>query len=168
MKPPTILESENDMSVTLGRVRIPEDVIDNSEKVTDYAFMRHRSPGRGAIDAHYRDNTIAWRNAFKYSWFTWTDENPSGQRCRFDMLVRADGTVAYLFHTEYFTRVPCAKCEYHYAVRYVKQISDDWETDPAPLCEDDLTRLERVARHDNANGHNIRLAMSERLLVGQH
>jgi len=151
-------------------VQIPEDVRDNSETVTDYAFMRHRSPGRGMITVKARDNNLHWyaRGVLKGTVYSWLDMNPDGQRCRFDMVVRTDGVVVHLFHTEYFTRVVCRQahwCGGHsYATHYVATADGlDDMSDPVPLCDEDRRALER-----SLAGTQTTLHLSEHLHIGQH
>lgn len=146
-------------------------VHDNSETVTDYAFMRHRSPGRGVTSVTDRDNTIALGDVYPnlgYTHHQWHDVNPDGQRSRFDMIVNRTGHVVYLFHTEYFTRVACRTggwC-HSYASYYVLVTKNGEPTtdDPLPFCDEHTdTVVKAAARHDNVHVHK-----SERLFVGQH
>lgn len=145
----------------------PATTLDNSETVTDYAFMRHRSPDRGVTTPTERDRAIAvaLRYLPGYRHFQWHDTNQrSGQRCRFDMIVRPDGTVTDLFHTEYFTRVACAIGDFcpSYAAHYAVVVKDGKPTTdgPLPYCDEHLSVIEREAEQS--------VARSERLFVGQH
>jgi hypothetical protein len=152
-------------------VEIPADVRDNSETVTDYAFMKHRSPDRGVTTPDYRDQNISLADLFGYTLHSWHDVNQgdrngwgAGQRCRFDMLVTDDGMVVHLFHTEYFTRVACHTGGFchSYATHYALVVKDGEPTtdDPLPYCDEHLRFIER---EDGLTVHR-----SERLLIGQH
>lgn len=153
------------MTDTLAKVEIPADVRDNSETVTDYAFMRHRSPDRGVVTVKARNNNISMysRGILRGKVFTWWGTNQkTGQRCRFDMVVRSDGTVVHLFHTEYWTRVACHTGDWchSYATHYALVIKDGEPTtdDPLPYCDEHLRSLSR----------ELTVIKSERLLIGQH
>lgn len=150
-------------------VEIPADVRDNSETVTDYAFMRHRSPDRGVVGPTGRDYELRVVRDYlshMYDVYSWLDVNPNGQRCRFDMIVnRKTGVVAYLFHTEYWTRVPCYQGWCHsYATHYVITTGGTLPvSDPVPVCDEDRRALERSFADSPVTLH-----LSERLLIGQH
>lgn len=152
---------------------VPLSVRDNSQTVIDYAFMRYLSPDRGNVGPDGRDHTLRVDReylAHMYTVYSWSDVNPDGQRCRFDMVVRRDdGQVVNLFHTEYFTRVKCDRCEYSWAVAYVRWDDEHSTTDPVPLCGTDLHTARRVNTHDRENGFpHLRLIESEPLRIGQH
>lgn len=150
-------------------------VHDNSETVTDYAFMGHRSPNRGVVSPGLRDRTIDTARRFLrgYTHYQWTDVNQgnsagwgAGQRCRFDMLVNADGTVVHLFHTEYFTRVACGVGDwcYSYATHYTVVVDSDGKpSDKVPYCDEHVREMRR-----NIHGLPMRLHLSEPLIIGQH
>lgn len=144
-------------------------VHDNSETVTDYAFTRHRSPGRGVVTVKARDNNLGMydRGVLIGTVHTWYDTNQlSGQRGRFDKVVRDDGTVVHLFHTEYFTRVACGVGDWchSYATHYTVVVDEDGKpSDKVPYCDEHLHDLRR-----NLHGLPMRLHLSERLFVGQH
>lgn len=148
-------------------VEIPLDVRDNSETVTDYAFMRHLSPNKGAVGTVGRDyeNRIKRESlSHMYTYYAWSDVNPDGQRCRFDMWVSKRGHVVNLFHTEYFTRVACATgddCP-SYASRYALVVKDGEPTTdgPLPYCPRHLGEMHHQ--------ENLTLHLSERLIIGQH
>lgn len=149
-------------------VEIPANVRDNSETVTDYAFMRHLSPGRGVVGPVGRDRENRVKRDYlshRYTYYAWSDVNANGQRCRFDMWVENEtGQVVNLFHTEYFTRVACHTggwC-HSYATHYALVIKDGEATtdDPLPYCDEHLRYIER---EDGLTVHR-----SERLLIGQH
>lgn len=148
-------------------VEIPADVRDNSETVTDYAFMRHQGPGRGVTSVQTRDNSLRNVEAFpvlRYTLHQWHDVNPDGQRCRFDMIVNRSGHVVYLFHTEYFTRVPCILHEHYYATRYACVTGTGGApTTAAPYCDECMRVMHRATETEGGTVH-----MSARLLVGQH
>ena len=155
-------------------VEIPAEVRDNSEAVTDYAFMRHRSPGRGKVSKYDRGATIALCETFPslgYTHYQWHDVNQgdrlgrgAGQRCRFDMIVNQTGHVVYLFHTEYFTRTECAECAYSYASVYQTITDDDGGLlGPVPRCDEHARIFRRVAAGEGVTVHE-----SEPLLIGQH
>jgi len=144
-------------------VEIPADVKDNSEAVTEYAFMSHRAPDKGKRTPVDRDNTIIDHGLFGYVWHEWRDVNPDGQRCRFDMFVREDGTVTHLLHTEYFTRTACAECEYSYAGVYQVIQTEDGMSDAVPRCDQHADRFRRAL-----TGEAVTLHESEPLLIGQH
>lgn len=151
------------MTDTMTRVEIPADVRDNSQTVTDYAFMKHRSPNRGMETTVYRDSTLINADLFGYSHYQWHDTNQrTGQRCRFDMVVNRAGHVVHLFHTEYFTRVACHTggwC-HSYAEYYALAFKDGEPTTdgPLPYCGEHLRTLHR----------DLTVVTSERLIVGQH
>ena len=162
------------MTVSLTRtprVPVPADVRDNSETVTDYAFMRHHSPDRGVATPDYRDHAISYGDLFGYTLYSWHDVNQgtqngwgAGQRCRFDMLVNREGRVVHLFHTEYWTRVTCAYCADNfraqsYAAYYVTE-EGGTAAEARPLCD------EHIAMYRRLDG--VEFSLSERLLVGQH
>lgn len=151
-------------------VYIPDGVRDNSETVTDYAFMRHRSPDKGIRSVTERDTDIENASRLGYVHYGWVEWNPDGQRCRFDMLINEDGQVVGLFHTEYFTRIGClegtdwqsqpgglrgAECS-SYAVHFVRSVADGKE---APLCEYHIDALRRAVTE---------IRLSETLHIGQH
>lgn len=154
------------MSDTLT-VEIPADVKDNSEKVTDYAFMRHLSPNKGVTDRVERDTQLGTAAILGYPRYTWQDVNPDGQRCRFDMIVSPKtGEVVYLYHTEYFTRVACYQGDWcsSYAAHYVTTSGGTLPlTDPVPVCEHHIDGL-RKSFADSP----VTLHLSEPLLIGQH
>lgn len=154
------------MSDTLT-VEIPAEVKDNSETVTDYAFMRNRAQ----TDWPY--HTISTRDAeirrvsvfpsLALTHYQWTNVNPDGQRCRFDMITDRDGVVVNLYHTEYFTRVGCQPCKKYraqsYASYYVVQDYGNGPTDAVPFCDEHLRELHRFATDGT-------LTLSEPLLIG--
>jgi len=161
--------SEHTYEPPADTVEIPEDVRDNSETVTDYAFMRHLSPGRGVVGPTGRDYELRTTREYlnrMYATYSWSDVNPDGQRCRFDMIVnRKSGMVAHLFHTEYWTRVKCTDCEYHWAISYLQVTDWDGNTHPAaPFCEYHGANVKRI----NASLPGYRIAESAPLLIGQH
>lgn len=145
-------------------VEIPADVRDNSETVTDYAFMRHRSPDKGVRTTSQREGTITYADSFGYAWYSWRDVNPDDQRCRFDMIVNDDGDTINLFHTEYFTRVPCVTHEASYAFHYASVSDEDGcTTIPAAYCDACMIHL-----HQSAEDTGMTVNVSERLHIGQH
>jgi hypothetical protein len=150
-------------------VEIPADVKDNSETVTDYAFRRDMSGHGWAHGYMAREEALMWAGVHGYDTYTWDDVNPGpdGQRCRFDMLVRRDtGQVVNLFHTEYFTRVPCYQGEWcsSYATHYVVTTGGTLPvSDPVPVCDHHIDGL-RKSFADSP----VTLHLSERLLIGQH
>ncbi len=147
-------------------VEIPADVKDNSETVTDYAFMRHRSPSKGAISPQGRDRQNRINREYlshMYTYYAWSDVNPNGQRCRFDMWVDEAGQVVNLFHTEYWTRGACAECEHSYASVYQVITTEDGDSLSVPRCEEHADRFRRLCRTEGVTLHE-----SERLLIGQH
>lgn len=150
-------------------IEIPADVRDNSETVTDYAFMRHRSPDKGMRTPDERDRDIDWSDHHGYVHMQSYDVNPGGQRCRFDVLYNVHGVVVNLFHTEYFTRVPCVDClgyrAQSYAEYYVR-ITDDETGVPstAPRCGTHKDAFVRA--YGDEPGFTITL--SEPLRIGQH
>lgn len=147
-------------------VPIPADVKDNSETVTDYAFMRHRSPDRGVRTPQDRDNEIRWSPSASRGWYSWHDVNPDGQRCRFDMIVNSRGLVTALLHTEYFTRAACITHDAYYAQHYASVMDTETgvATLPAPYCDECVSHLRRSVKGDDT----FALYLSERLRVGQH
>lgn len=145
-------------------VEIPADVRDNSETVTDYAFMRHRSPDKGVRTPKQRDTDINNAPFFGYRHFTWHDVNPDGQRCRFDMLVDEGGQVVDLFHTEYFTRVKCAECEYSYAQYYMTVTTPDGTSEPVARCGEHTRTFMNASR----GIPGVTVTLSEPLRIGQH
>jgi hypothetical protein len=161
------MTSDNNATIT---VEIPADVRDNSEAVTDYAFMRHRSPDRGIIEPRRRDVDLRAVREYlssMYDIYTWPDVNPDGQRCRFDLVVnKKSGVVSDLFHTEYFTRVACGRGDWchSYASAYVAVSFDNGEPDdgPTPLCDEHTREIRR------AYGEGATIRTSEPLLTGQH
>lgn len=142
-------------------------VHDNSETVIDYAFMGHRRPNGGVVEPSFRDTTIRYAETFGYTHYQWTDTNQrNGQRTRFDMLVKADGTVVHLFHTEYFTRVACGAGDWchSYATHYTVVVDSDGKpSDKVPYCDEHVHQM----RH-NLDGLPMQLLLSERLHIGQH
>jgi hypothetical protein len=162
-------EGEEKMTSTAAPVvEIPLSVRDNSEAVTDYAFMRHMSPGRGIVDPVTRDQQLRIYREYishAYTRFAWSGTNPDGQRCRFDMVVSNDnGAVVALFHTEYFTRVACLSDCAGYAQAYASVTDQDGVTTVAsPYCGECLHHLRR-----SADDSGMTLNLSEPLLIGQH
>lgn len=157
-------------------VEIPADVRDNSETVTDYAFMRHLSPNRGDVGPGGRDYELATTRNYlshMYDVYSWSDVNQghrlgygAGQRCRFDMVVnKKTGVVAYLFHTEYFTRVACAEGSWCHSYASVYQViqTEDGMSDAVPRCDEHAHLFRRVAARNGAAVYE-----SERLHIGQH
>jgi len=151
--------------MTTTIIEIPADVRDNSETVTDYAFMGHRARDRGVRSPAARDDALEWASFFRYAVHTWQTVNPrSGQRCRFDMLTKHDGTMVHLFHTEYFTRVACLTHDASYASRYVSIVDQDGvATVTSPYCGMCVAHLHRSAQD---SGMTVR--QSEPLYTGQH
>jgi hypothetical protein len=160
--------------VNTTTVEIPADVRDNSETVTDYAFMRHRSPDKGVRTVVERDadlDTATRLLGHRYDVYTWHDVNPDGQRCRFDLVARnysdedvTEGEVVNLFHTEYFTRVPCVTHDAYYAQRYASVTDQGGVTTIAqPYCGECMHHLRRSARESYMTVNE-----SEPLLIGQH
>lgn len=158
-------------------LEIPADVRDNSELVVDYAFMGHRKPDGGVVAPADRDREISFATrtmGHRYDVYTWHDVNPgSGQRCRFDMVVRNgetpdewthEGQVVHLFHTEYFTRVACIVHDYHYAAFYASVIDEDGvATIASPYCDDCMRVLRRSAKDSG-----MTVVTTEPLHIGQH
>lgn len=150
-------------------VEIPLDVRDNSETATDYAFMRYLSPDRGVVGPVGRDHENRVKREYlshAYTHYAWSDVNPDGQRCRFDMWVNKTGHVVNLFHTEYFTRVACYQGEFctSYAAYYVQTTGGFLEvSDAVPVCEHHIDALRR-----SFEGSPVTLLLSEPLLIGQH
>ncbi len=156
------------MDTDIQTVEIPLDVRDNSETVTDYAFMRHRSPDRGVVGPDGRDRENRVKREYlshMYTYYAWSDVNPDGQRCRFDMWVsKEDGQVVNLFHTEHWTRVVCCTHDAYYADYYASVSDEDGcTTIAAPYCDECLHHLRRSAKDTG-----MTLNLSERLLIGQH
>lgn len=155
------------MTDTLA-VEIPADVKDNSGSVTDYAFRRDLSPNRGVVTPAERDRQIKLGDlspSLRYTVHSWTDVNPDGQRCRFDMIVNRTGHVVYLFHTEFWTRVGCTDCEYSYAGSYIAVTDADGVTHPAaPFCDEHG----RVVKKITERNRGYSWAESEGLRIGQH
>lgn len=157
------------MVETAITVEIPADVKDNSETVTDYAFMRHRAlPDWPYHTVATRDREIMRVTVFPgldLTHYSWLDVNPNDQRCRFDMIVNRHGQVVNLFHTEYWTRVKCTDCKYHYAASFLQVTDWDGNTHPAaPYCEYHGGVVKKI----NASLPGYKIAESERLLIGQH
>jgi hypothetical protein len=147
-------------------VEIPADVRDNSETVTDYAYMGHRAPDKGVRTPLHREMEVGLASTFRYRVYTWRDVNPDGQRCAFTMMVKADGTVTHLFHTEYFTRVACYQGEWcsSYASHYVTTTGGMLPTtDPVPVCDHHIDGLRKSFRDSP-----VTINLSERLRIGQH
>lgn len=149
---------------TTVTVEIPADVRDNSETVTDYAHMSHRAPDKGVRTVHYRETDLILAHTFGYTAYEWDDVNPDGQRCRFHMITKPDGTVRHLYHTEYFTRTACAECAYSYAVVFQVITTDEMASDPVPRCGEHADRF----RHAVAGTPGLVLTESEPLRIGQH
>lgn len=153
---------------TLSTVEIPADVRDNSETVTDYAFMRHLAQSDFPYHTvETRDAQIRRVPLYPYLYLThyqWYDVNPSGQRCRFDVIVNGHGDVTDLFHTEYFSRVACVTHEASYAQRYASV--DDGAgiaTIASPYCGMCLVHLRRSAKDSG-----MTISESEPMYIGQH
>lgn len=151
-------------------VEVPLDVRDNSETVTDYAYMRHLSSDRGVRTTMQRDESLRVYREFlghAYTIYSWRDRNPNGQRCRFDMVIRnEDGGIVSLQHTEYFTRVACYQGDWcaSYAAHYVVTTGGTLPvSDPVPVCEHHID----VLRKSFADSP-VTLHLSEWLLIGQH
>lgn len=155
--------------MTVTMVEIPADVRDNSETVIDYAFMRHRSPKRGVVGPTGRDYELTVSREYLshlHEVYSWSDVNPDGQRCRFDMIVNKNtGVISYLFHTEYFTRVPCILHDAHYASYYASVTDGETgeTTTPAAYCDECMILMRRSTR-DQGDTVNT----SEPLHIGQH
>lgn len=160
-------------------VEIPADVKDNSETVTDYAFMRHLSPGRGVVGPGGRDQENRIKRDYlhhQFTYYAWSDVNPDGQRCRFDMWVHNEtGQVVNLFHTEYWTRVACHMGEWcpSYATYYVRQDDPREPVEEAqPYCDTHTEQI--IGRPLNLREHSYitedgnLILLSERLRIGQH
>lgn len=151
-------------------IDIPADVRDNSEAVTDYAFMRDRVRYSWAwayhtVDERHREiKRVTQFPELGLTHYQWHDTSPNGQRCRFDMIVNADGVVVNLFHTEYFTRVPCITHDAHYARAYASITDYDGVTTIAsPYCDECLRSLRRSAKDAEMTFNE-----SEPLHIGQH
>lgn len=157
------------MNTTTTPVEIPADVRDNSETVTDYAHMGHRAPDKGVRTPLQREAEVSNASFFGYTVYTWRDVNPDGQRCAFTMIVKEDGGVRHLFHTEYFTRVACIDCQGYRAQSYAEyyvRITDDETGVPstAPRCGTHKDAFVRA--YGNEPGFTV--ALSEPLRIGQH
>lgn len=153
------------MNTTTAAVEIPADVRDNSETVTDYAHMDHRAPDKGVRTPLQRELDVSNASFFGYKVYTWRDVNPNGQRCAFTMIVKDDGGVRHLFHTEYFTRVACGECKYSYATVYQEITTSDGTTSqPVPRCDEHADLFRRAC----AGTPGLKLRESEHLLIGQH
>lgn len=154
-------------------VEIPADVRDNSQTVTDYAFMRHRCPLPAPTWAE-RDRDLAYADTFGYTHYQWHDTAQgnsqgwgAGQRMRFDMLVNRAGEVVHLYVTEYWTRVACGRGDWchSYASHYtVISNTDGDESNAVPYCD---RHVDDMRRHVN-DVPSLTLHLSERLFVGQH
>lgn len=149
-------------------VEIPADVRDNSETVTDYAFMRDRAQSDWPYhEVQTRENEIKRVTMFPrlgLKHYRWHDVTPRGQRCRFDMVVGPDGTVVNLFHTEYFTRTACAECPYSYASVFQVITTEDGTSEPVARCGEHADRFRRAV----AGAPGLVLTESEPLRIGQH
>lgn len=152
------------MNTTDITVDIPADVRDNSETVTDYAFMRQYSPVRLIHTVQARESALKWATTFGHTVYQWDDVNPDGQRCRFHLITRHDVHVVHLFHTEYFTRVACAECAYSYASVYQVIQTEDGMSEAVPRCGGHAHRFRRAV----AGTPGLVLRESERLRIGQH
>lgn len=151
---------------TVSLVKIPADVRDNSETVTDHAHMGHLSPDRGVRTPLQRETDVNNAAFFGYKVYTWRDVNPDGQRCAFTMIVKEDGEVRHLFHTEYFTRVACVAGEWcrSYATVYQQTSTKEDTSEAVPRCDFHADQFRRAC----AGEPGITLLESERLLIGQH
>lgn len=159
--------------VSTAVVEIPADVRDTSQTVTDYAYMGHLSHNKGMRSPAERDTDIRYADLYGYTRYQWYDVNqghqdgrgPGQQRCRFDMLVKDDGTVTHLFHTEYFTRVACPTHNTRYAACYASVTNHETgvTTLPRPYCDDCMKHLDRSARDSG-----MTVNRSEPLIIGQH
>lgn len=146
-------------------IEIPADVRDNNEAVTDYVYMGWRRPDKGIVTPQQRDAAIMWSDGHGYVRYQEYDTNPDGQRCRFDILLNVAGEMVHFFHTEYFTRVACAECEYSYASVYqlLTEEIDDEILDAVPRCDHHADRFRRLCAREGTE-----LLESERLRIGQH
>jgi hypothetical protein len=153
---------------TTTAVEIPADVRDNSETVTDYAFMRDRAQsGYPYHTIETRDQELSRMGMFPHLrlvWYTWDDVNPDGQRCRFDMIVDRHGEVVNLYHTEYWTRAACAECAHSYASVYQVVETADGTSEAVARCDEHAHYFRRAC----AGTAGLVLRESERLRVGQH
>lgn len=156
-----------DTTTTTTTVEIPADVRDNSETVTDYAFMGWLRPDKGVVTRKERDEAIMWSDRHGCVRYQDYDVNPNGQRCRFDILLNVAGVVRYIFHTEYYTRVACGKGDWcaSYATHYTVVVTGEGDrSEAAPYCD---RHIDEMRRHV-ADTLTLRLELSEGLLIGQH
>lgn len=159
------------MNTTQTAVPIPDDVRDNSETVTDYAFNRHLSRVLSKPLPGDRDQDIAYADIYKYTHYQWSGTTQgdrhgygAGQRYQVDLLVNRDGGIAHHYLTEYFTRVPCPAHDAYYAAYYASVTDQDGvSTIPAPYCDECIRHLRRSAREAG-----MTLNLSEPLRIGQH
>jgi hypothetical protein len=156
-------ETQRQEEVIMTTIPIPNAVRDNSETVIDYAFMGHRAPDKGVRTPAQRDRDIEWSDRHGYVHLQSYDVNPDGQRCRFDVLYNVHGVAVHFFHTEYYTRVPCAT-HGDYAAYYASITDQDGVTTvPNPYCDECVDLLRR-----SAEDSGMTLNLSEPLLIGQH
>lgn len=155
--------------VKVRRMHLTSAVVDNVARVVNYSSARSAPTGGDVVSDHLRDSvlkTMGGTLGRPYDVFTWDDTGPDGRRCRFDMVVhRALGEVAFLFHTEFFTRVACATHEERYAEWYVSVTDPESgvTTVVQPCCDECVGHL-----RESAVMAGMVLNLSGRLHTGQH
>jgi hypothetical protein len=165
--------SEHTYEPPTDTVEIPADVRDNSETVTDYAFMRHLSTHLKPPTPASRDKDLELADLFGYTHYQWhgtaqgtRDGWGAGQRYRVDLVVNRDGEVVNHFLTMYWTRVACYLGDWcgSYAAHYATTTGGTLPvSDPVPVCDHHIEGLRKSFADSPVTVH-----LSERLFIGQH
>lgn len=149
-------------------VAIPDDVFENNTHTVRVVSNGTRAEEGGVSAAeqlsHYRTN----HKSMGYS-MAITDATSEDGRRVVDTEFWQNGRVVWHFRTEYFTRVDCARCAYHWAQAYVV-IEQDGQTigKPEPLCGDHIRMTEVRIAHALKAGIELTMHRSEPLHIGQH
>lgn len=145
-------------------VDIPADVKDNSRTIR---AMRWRGGVLISEEDLKRDRGFAAH--FGHAVYEWDDvaQNPDGTpgaRQSWVHIVSEHGHSLELFLIEYFTRVKCADCEYHWAQYYVSVDVPHGDGSAFPQCGNHAAAVRSYQRHHP----DAKVAFSEPLRIGQH
>ncbi len=148
------------MTDTQVKVEIPADVKDNSPRTVRVRWRDTRQ-----ISQHTLEDDLYWaREVFGFTVHQWEDVDREQQPVTLTRIVNERGCTRELYETSYFTRVPCAECEYSYASVYQTIVDEDGEViGPVPRCDTHAHIFRKLTQREG-----VTLYESERLRIGQH
>lgn len=149
-------------------VEIPDDVQDNVTQVSRIMDGRLIITREGSIPVELilRDYR---RRSDEYGLTTYEFDtiDPHGHRITVTWFANINGSLAWVFVTDYYTHVPCSRCPYRWAVAYVVFEQDGVTLAPAPVCSIHLdSSRTRVDRAREA-GIDLTLHTSEPLRINR-